>query len=74
MRFMAILGFTCTGSPIIGCLFIRCFSSIQIGIYEVNNYLLNNHNICTLTINCSVYRMECIFPVYEHKLRNVSNK
>ena len=41
-------------------------------IHEVNNYLFNNHIICTVTINCSVYRMECIFTVYEHKLRNIN--
>ena len=73
MRFIAILGFACTGNPIIGCLYIRCVISSQIGIH-VNNYLFNDHNICTVTVNCSFYRMECIFTVYEHKLRNISDK
>ena len=74
VRFIAILGFACTGNPIIDCLFIRCVISNQTGIHEVNNDLFNNHNICTVTINCSVYRMECIFTVYVHKWCNISDR
>ena len=73
MCFMAILGFACTGNPVSGCLFIRCVICGQIGIHEVNNNLLNYHNICTVTINCFVCKMECIFTVYEYKLRNISD-
>lgn len=71
--FIVILGFVCIGNFISGCFFICCFISRRIGIYEVNNNFFNYYNIWIVIINCFVYRMECIFIVYEYKLYNMSD-